>query len=395
MRRHYSSSGSMHIKSAKLMILCLLLLIVPTTIFAQDVSEQKEEIFNARVTEVLEQKSTVRDDGSTSIQQKLKLKGLEGQWKDKEIVFDGTEFDVFSAAKYRVGDKVLVNYNLGAEGEEYYYVVDFSRTTSLFWLAALFAVIVVVVGRLKGLRALIVLVLTFFIILKFIVPKIVSGNDPLITSIIGSFIILITSVYITEGFKKTSTIAIVSISISLIITGALSIWFTAITRLTGFASEEAMYLIGLAGGTLNIKGLLLAGIIIGTLGVLDDAIIAQVALVKELKSTNPELTKSQLYARAMRVGISHLSSMVNTLFLAYAGASLPLLILFSINQPPFMTFSQVVDNEMIATEIVRTLTGSIGLILAVPIATLLAVQCITASNRQRKKDDNPALLIPR
>ncbi len=355
---------------------------------------QTEEIFNARVTEVLEQKSAFRDDGSTSLQQKLKLKGLEGQWKDKEIVFDGTEFDVLSAAEYRVGDKVLVNYTTGAEGEEKYYVVDFSRTIPLFWLAALFAVIVVAVGRLKGLRALIVLVLTFVIILKFIVPKIVSGNDPLITSIIGSFIILIISVYVTEGLKRTSTIAVASISISLVITGALSIWFTAITRLTGFASEEAMYLIGLAGGTLNIKGLLLAGIIIGTLGVLDDAIIAQVALVKELKKANPGLSNGQVYTRAMRVGTSHLSSMVNTLFLAYAGASLPLLILFSINQPPFMTFSQVVDNEMIATEIVRTLTGSIGLVLAVPIATLLAVRYIRFPGRTQKKTPQAPSQLP-
>ncbi|MDD5043696.1 MAG: YibE/F family protein [Patescibacteria group bacterium] len=361
----------------KALLLIFFFLLLPAALFAQNNPEQKEEeIFKARVVDILEQKNVTRDDGSISTQQKLKLKGLGEDWKDKEIIFDGIGFDVLSASEYKVGDKVLVNYSPGLEGEENFYVIGFSRTRPVYWLVFLFALIVTAVGRLKGFRALIVLLLTFLIILKFIVPKILSGSNPLLISIIGSFFILILAVYITEGFKRTSTVAIFSILISLIITGLLSVWFSAITKLTGFASEEAAYLIELSGGDINIKGLLLAGIIIGALGVLDDVIISQVALVKELRILNPQLAKIQIYRQAMRVGISHLSSMVNTLFLAYAGASLPLLILFSVKQPPFLTFNQVIDNEMIATEIVRTFTGSIGLVLAVPIATFLAVQFI-------------------
>lgn len=360
-----------------LLLIFFSLFFFPAALFAQNISEQKEEeVFKARVIEVLEQKNISRGDGSVSIRQKLKLIGLEKNWKDKEIIFDGTEIDVVSADEYAVGDKVLVDYSPGPEGDENFYIVGYSRTNAIYWLALLLALIVVAVGKLKGLRALIVLLLTFLIILKFIVPMILSGSDPLIISIIGSFFILILSVYITEGLGRTSTIAIFSVLISLVITGLLSVWFSAATKLTGFASEEAVYLTGLAGGNINIKGLMLAGIIIGALGALDDVIISQVALVKELKTANPELAKRQVYGRAMRVGVSHLSSLVNTLFLAYAGASLPLLILFSVKEPPFLTFSQVIDNEMIATEIVRTFTGSIGLILAVPIATLLAVQFI-------------------
>ncbi|MFH2231842.1 MAG: YibE/F family protein, partial [Patescibacteria group bacterium] len=217
---------------------------------------------------------------------------------------------------------------------------------------------------------------TFFIILKFIIPEILDGGNPLLISIIGSLFILVLSIYITEGIKKSSTIAIISVLISLVVTGVISVWFTTLTKLTGFASDEAMYLVGLAGGNVNIKGLLLAGIIIGALGVLDDVVVSQVSLVKELKEANPKLPKRLVYSQAMRVGISHLSSMVNTLFLAYAGAALPLLILFSIKEPPFFSFHQVINNEIIATEIVRSLTGSIGLVLAVPIATLLAVHFV-------------------
>lgn len=360
----------------KILLITSFFILFPTILLAQNNYEQKEEIFKAQIVEIVEQKNIIRDDGSISIQQKLKLNGLEGNWKDKEIIFDGTEFDVLSASEYKIKDKVLVSYSSVSEKGDYFYIIGFSRTNNIYLLAFLFALIVIIVGKLKGFRALIVLLLTFLIILKFIIPKILEGSDPLLIAIIGSFFILILSVYITEGLKRTSTIAIFSILISLIITGLLSVWFSAITKLTGFANEEVMYLVGLAGNDINIKGLLLAGIIIGSLGVLDDAIISQVALVRELKISNPELTKKQNYRQAMRVGISHLSSMVNTLFLAYAGASLPLLILFSIKQSPFLTFNQVIDNEMVATEIVRTLTGSIGLILAIPIATFLAVQFI-------------------
>ncbi|NMC51589.1 YibE/F family protein [Candidatus Kuenenbacteria bacterium] len=359
-----------------LTFISLVLFLLPMSSFGQDFDVANEQMFKARVVEVLEQKTSTREDGSNSIQQKLKLQGLEGIWENKDLIFDGTELDMLSASEYQVGDRVLVNRSLGPVGEETFYVIGYSRTSSIYWLALLFALIVIIVGRLKGLRALVVLCLTFLIILKFIIPKILAGSDPLLISIAGSFFILILAVYITEGVKKTSTIAIFAILISLVITGLLSFWFSAIAKLTGFASEEAVFLMDLAGGNINIKGLLLAGIIIGALGVLDDVIISQVMLVKELKTSNPQLTNSQVYRQAMRVGISHLSSMVNTLFLAYAGASLPLLILFSVKQPPFLTFNQVLDNEMIATEIVRTITGSIGLVLAVPLATLLAAQFI-------------------
>ncbi len=260
-----------------------------------------------------------------------------------------------------------------ANGNDVFYVIGFVRQRALYWLAFLFAIVVILIGRLKGLKALIVLMLTFLIILKFIIPKILNGSNPLLISIVGSLFILILAIYITEGFKRNSTIAIFSIFISLVITGLLSIWFTSMTRLTGFASDEAIYLTNIAGGHINIKGLLLAGIIIGALGILNDAVITQVALIQELKLSNPQISKKQLYSKGMRVGISHLSAMVNTLFLAYAGVALPLLILFCIKEPPFLTFSQVINNEIITTEIVRTITGSLGIILAIPIANLLAV----------------------
>ncbi|MFZ5364173.1 MAG: YibE/F family protein [Patescibacteria group bacterium] len=151
-----------------------------------------------------------------------------------------------------------------------------------------------------------------------------------------------------------------------------SVIFTNLTKLSGFAEEETVYLVGLMGGDINLQGLLLAGFIIGALGVLDDITVSQVSTVQEINAANPNLSRSEIYKKAMRVGVDHIASMVNTLFLAYAGAALPLLLLFSFKQEPFLTFGQVINHEIIATEIVRTLVGSIGLALAVPITTFLA-----------------------
>ncbi len=371
----------------KIVLFIFLLFLMPVFVFAEnnlELENKNEEIFKAKVIEIIEDSESIRDDGSVAINQKLKLKGLDGSFKNKEIIFDGTKFDVLSAIKYKINNKVLVNYSQGPDNEDNFYVIGFDRSNAIYLLVIIFVLIVLIVGKFKGLRSLITLFFTFIIILKFIIPKILAGSNPLFITIIGSFLILILAIYITEGIKRTSTIAIFSILISLVIIGLFSIWFTAIIKLTGFASEESIYLISIFGGDINLNGLLLAGIIIGALGVLDDVAISQVVVVEELKKANSELSKSQVYHKAMKVGISHLSSMVNTLFLAYAGASLPLLILFSINEPPFLTFSQIINNEIITTEIVRTLIGSIGIVLAVPISTLIAVKFIDNSPLLKK-----------
>lgn len=331
----------------------------------------QDQTFKARVAEIVEEKKTTRENGSVSVMQKLKLKGLDGKWKDQEIVFDGTKYDVVAAKTYKTGDKVIVSQNKNSTGEDVFFVIDYVRQGWVYWLAIIFAVVVIAIGRLKGVRALIVLALTFFIILKFIIPRILAGSSPLLISMIGSLLILILAVYITEGLKRKSALVVISVFISLVIIGLLSILFTFLTKLTGFASDEALYLIGFASQTVNMQGLLLAGIIIGALGVLDDVVITQISLVQELKITNPQLSKKQLYTKAMKVGVSHMASMVNTLFLAYAGASLPLLLLFSMSSS--VGLSNALNSEMITTEIVRTLIGSIGLVLSIPIATLLGV----------------------
>lgn len=361
-------------------LLIAFLLLTPIFVFAQN----KEEIFKAEVIEIIQEQEVTRDNGSQFIQQNLLLKGIEKKWKDMEIIFYGIhDYEVVSNKEYKVGDKVFV-VDSGDSESDSYYIVDYVRQQNLYWLALIFAGLVVAIGRFKGLRALFGLIVSFAIIIKIIVPQILAGVNPLLVSILGSVLILVSIVYLTEGWRPRSHLAVLSIAIGLVIVGIFSIIFTKISRLTGFAQEEIMFLIDAGKSMINFQGLLLAGIIISTLGALDDVVISQIAIVEQIKETDPSLSSSQVYHKVMKIGVSHLSSMINTLFLVYAGASLPLLLLFNINEPPFLSFQQIINNEIIATEILRALVGSIGLILSVPIATFLASYFLHISKNKKQ-----------
>ena len=345
-----------------------------TLVFAQLNNELQDKIFKAEVIEIIKQQQTTLPDGVIVEQQDLLLRGLEKEFKDREIKFKGIgEFDVIKKHIYQVGDKVLVAAAVDHQGNVQYYITDYIRTSSLWWLALVFVLSLFIVGGWKGLRSLLALAATFFVIVKYIIPSILSGASPLLTVLIGSLIILLIIIYLTEGFRARSHITVISILFSLIITIFLSWFFVGLTKLTGLASEEAAFLINIGEQVINFKGLLLAGIIIGALGVLDDVVISQVATVEQLAKANSQQSRGEIFKRAYKVGVSHINSMTNTLFLAYVGVSLPLLILFVSGQSAFTNWRQVINNEAIATEIVRTLAGSIGLILAVPIATAMAV----------------------
>lgn len=348
----------------------LLLIIFPLGVFAQE--QAQEEIFKAEVIEIVQEKFIENETGDI-VQQNLKLKALSGSFKGQEVLYEGIDnFQVLSNQVYQKGDRVIVSYNHDIEGNEYFFITDYDRSNPILWLSIIFVLSVIVIGRWKGLRSLIALFISFVVILKFIVPQIMSGSDPVLISVFGGIIILFFAIYLTQGINKKAHIANISLIISLVFIAFLSMWFTKLARLSGYAGEETIFLMDRTGGSLNLQGLLLAGILIGTLGVLDDVIISQVSTVEQLKIANPQLSKRQIYLRSLKVGIDHITSMINTLFFAYAGASLPLLILFTQSDILGLNFSQVMNNEIIATEIVRTLLGSIGIILSIPIANYLA-----------------------
>ncbi|MBN2884659.1 YibE/F family protein [Patescibacteria group bacterium] len=360
----------------KIYILGILLIFVvflyPLSLKAEQ-TIAKSEIFEARVVEIIQVQEKIRENGVKFEQQNLKLVGLEGYWLNKELIYNGiSEIDVANVNSYKIGDKVLVDGQVNELGEENFYITDFVRSKYLYALFVIFIIIVLLVGRAKGFKALIGLFLSFVVIIRFILPQILKGADPFLLSLAGGLIILGIMIYLTEGFKLKSHIAILSVLISLSFTLLLSIIFTTLTKLSGLAQEEAAFLIGIDNVDINFKGLLLAGFIIGSIGVLDDIIVGQIEAVEQIKLANPTLSAKKVFTMAYKVGNTHIGAIINTLFLAYAGAALPLLLLFILNQDSGITFSRLINTEIVSTEIVRALVGSIGVVLSMPIATWLA-----------------------
>ncbi|WP_372729864.1 YibE/F family protein [Nocardioides sp.] len=263
-------------------------------------------------------------------------------------------------------DSVVMIETASPDGESYT-IVDHQRSTGLWVLMAAFTLALVAFGRWRGLTALAGLAVTFALLLFFVVPAILAGEPPLLVAIVGSCAIMLTVLYLTHGFGLSTTVAVLGTLISLTLTGLLSAATVAALHLTG-VTDDISASVGITQGV-NTQGLLLAGIVIGSLGVLDDVTVTQAATVTELARANPSYRFGQLYRAGSRVGRSHIASVVNTIILAYAGSSLPLLILIVANND---SFGAVVTDQIIAQEIVRSVVATLGLIAAVPLTTALA-----------------------
>ncbi|MDJ0342043.1 YibE/F family protein [Streptomyces sp. H10-C2] len=276
--------------------------------------------------------------------------------------------------RYTVGQGVVLAYAPAAPKELQYSVTDVDRGFPLALLAGIFALAVIAVGRLRGLMALIALAVSFAILTLFILPAILHGDNPLLVAVIGGSAIMLAALYMCHGLNARTSVAVIGTLCSLFLIGILGSVFISWAHLTGNTSDETGLIHALYPG-IEIKGLLLAGVIIGSLGVLDDVTVTQTAAVWELKDADPTAGWRKLYGSGMRIGRDHIASVVNTLVLAYAGAALPLLLLFSVARSGVL---RVAGSELVAEEIVRTLVGSIGLVASVPLTTLLAALVVSA-----------------
>ncbi|MGW0187373.1 YibE/F family protein [Streptomyces sp. NPDC003362] len=270
--------------------------------------------------------------------------------------------------------KVIVAYEPSAPEDLQYSVADVNRRLPMTVLAGLFALAVVVVGRMRGVMALIALAISFLVLNFFILPAILQGSNPLLVAVIGASAIMLIALYLCHGLSARTSVAVIGTLISLLLIGVLGSVFIDWAALTGNTDDNTGLIHGLYP-SIDMSGLLLAGIIIGSLGVLDDVTVTQTSAVWELHEANPTMGWRGLYRAAIRIGRDHIASVVNTLVLAYAGAALPLLLLFSIAQSSVGT---VANSELVAEEIVRTLVGSIGLVASVPVTTALAALVVSA-----------------
>lgn len=364
----------------KSLILSLAVLFVPFFSNAQEIYEDLQGVIMSRVVEIVEEGE--RDIPGTDVQTKyqtLKVEIIEGERAGKVLEIEN-DFIIL-----KEGQKFYMNYLITIQGDEIYSVRDIDRRATLFFLTALFAGIVLYFGRWQGMRSLFSLVGSFLIIIYVLLPLLMKGYNPVLVSILLGSIILAIAIFFTHGFNFKSLIAFSGTVISVCITGLLALFSVKILNLSGFFSDETVYLNFSTQGLLDFQGLLLGGIIIGVLGVLDDIATTQVAVVAELKKAADHISAKDLYRQALNVGNEHISALVNTLVLAYAGVSLPLLLWFSQSESEF---GKIINNEIFATEIARTLVGSIGLILTVPITTFLAVKFVDKYKHLKSHSDH-------
>jgi len=334
------------------------------------------EIEEGRVVEVLldELQETERGDVRTQI---AIVEVAAGPVEIEHVFVEGSA----GAFPMRAGDEILVT-RTEFNGEERYFVQERQRRASVWVLSLAFAVLVVAIGGRQGAMSLVALAISFLVIVRFIVPAIYGGWDPVVAAILGSLVIMAASLVIGHGPSNKTWIALGGTAAALALTGGLAVFAVGFTQLSGLGDEDAATLQALVSGV-SARGLLLGGIIIGALGVLDDVTTTQSSTVMEIHRANRALGPMQLFARAMNVGRDHIASVTNTLVLAYAGASLPLLMILAGQGEPL---GILVSYEQLTAEVVRTLVGSMGIVAAVPLTTGLAAFLIGTG---LVKDDEP------
>jgi uncharacterized membrane protein len=350
-------------KQAVLIFTLVYFVLVPTA-WAQETYEELQAFVAAEVVAIEDERidKIYGTDASTTVQTVRALL-KDGIGAGSEVVFEN------DMVMLKAGDEIYLNHVRTINGQEIYFLKDVNRKSGLLYLSLLFVGLLLIFARGQGVRALLSLGLSIAAILWLLVPALLAGYDPVLVSLLISGIILAVVLFGTHGFNALSTVAFSGTFLAVLFTSAVALIFVGSLRLNGFGAEASVALNFATNGRLDFAGLLLGSIIIGILGVLDDVAITQASVVQELKAANHNFKIWDLYQRGIKVGRDHVGSLINTLALAYVGASLPLVLLFSTSEAPVLF---TLNQEVIASEIARIIVGSIGLVLAVPFTTLIA-----------------------
>lgn len=352
--------------------IALFLVFIPNA-FAQTNEQETEATYRARIVEVVhEEKKEVPNTGTVATYQTLTARIDTGPLAGTMITLNDNAF------VSHVGDSVYVRYFKAADGTEYFSVQEPYRIPALFLLLGMFVVAVLIFGGKQGFLALCALFISFGVIFKFLFPQILVSEHVVLVATATALLSLFVVMFVTHGFSRISASAFLGCSLSVVVTLLLAQYAVQMTRLTGFASEESVYLNLATSGRLDFLALLVGGIIIGVIGVIDDVAITQASVVEELHHANTSISRLDLYRKALKVGKDHMGAVINTLILAYTGASLPLVLLLYTSTAPLM---ELINREAIAIEIVRSIVGSIGLLAAVPLTTLIAVMMMYGKDR--------------
>jgi len=281
------------------------------------------------------------------------------------------------------GDVVFLAIVEFDDGTVQYQYAGQDRSALLVVSTLVFAAAVIGLGRIRGVAALVGLALSIALLLWFILPAIVGGADAVLVALVGGGAIAMVSLYLAHGYNPLTHVAALGAFSALALTTALSWLVVEVAGFSGLVSEESFFLLAIPD--LDLNGLLLAGIVLGAIGALDDVTVTQASAVWEVHGANPAMSSSDLFESGLRVGRDHIVSTVNTLLLAYAGASLPLLLFFTLSH---QSLGFIASSEVVALEIVRTLVGSIGLVAAVPVTTWLSARVVSSVSDEAPTRDS-------
>ncbi len=341
-------------------------------------NQETAETMKAQVLEILSSTDRYTSGFSTTTTQTLKAKITSGSEQGAVVTVEEDYLHL------KVGDTFYLIHKIDAlDAIDVYYVSEPYRMPVLYIVGALFVIILMLFGGWQGIRGFVSLVASVLVIVYFFLPGILNGYSPALLSIGVASLIIVVGSYITHGFTKTTSSAVIGMLATIVITGLIAYWSVYTGNLSGFASEESGFLVYAAKGHIDFVALLLGGMLIGLLGVLYASAIGQAVAVEELHRIGPHIPRWTIYKRALRIGREHIGALVNTLAIAYVGASLPLLLLFSRYVTP-ASIEATVNKEVFASELLRIMIGSIGLILAVPITTLVAVWLIVKTVQPAK-----------
>lgn len=354
----------LHVLFSRTFLFSSLFLLTPFVVQAQEVHQDFKEVIRAEVVEVIsETERPIMGTDAVARVQRSTIEFLEGERKGEVVVLEN------EVVTLRAGDEIFVNRVVTIDGYEYITYFDYERRSSLIFLALIFVALLLFFSRWQGVRALLSLAASIGAILFLLVPALLAGYNPALTTVVIAGIVMALVLFGTHGINARSVIAFGGTFSTVAVTGLIAFLSVEHMKLTGFSHDASVYLNFATDGQLDLAGLMLGSIVIGILGVLDDVSITQASVVQELKSANPKLGLKDLYGRAIKVGRDHIGSLVNTLALAYAGVSLPLILLYAKTESDIWLS---LNQEVIAVELLRIIVGSIGLILAVPVTTFVA-----------------------
>lgn len=346
---------------------------------AEAILLQDKEVFEkAKVVEVISKGTSSLPGGVPVETQMVRAEVLTGESRGKVVTIENDYVQLSE------GDTFYIRHQTNEFSEaDNWSVSDPYRLPLLFSLAFIFVLLVFVFGGRQGVRGLASLVGSFVLIFYLLIPGIYNGYNAIFVSIGVSSLIIVLGSYITHGASRTTSSAVIGMIVTILFTGVASYFVVLMAKLSGYTSDESVFLHLNSGGSIDMVGLLFGGIMIGLLGVLYDSAIGQAVAVEELCAVGKHLSRKEIYKRALRMGREHIGALVNTLAIAYIGAALPLFLLLYTSTTGILF---IINSELIATEIIRILVGSIGLVLAVPITTLIASYMLYGRVKELGKD---------